>query len=420
MGQKAVEQLAQVGFVAHARDATGAGALGEDCARRHGVRGRAQQRRGRGVAVHEGPQTGGGLGGTAPGAVEHPIEPHAEAIEPGDGGVEPHDALGRQGPVGIRTVDTPVLAVDRDGMTNQVQVHVRIFARNRPAVHETKHDCTLHGAGAKGYKPRPDPASLARRRWPGTMARTAGAPGCPMSLLVLSLAALVAGPVIIALLHPASRGRAALDVFVLVGIGGLVLLHVVPDAIEAAGWPAGLGAAVGLATPALLHRVMPHGLGRASTGLAALGLVALGAHAMLDGVALGTAETQLALAVAVLLHRVPLGLSIWWLGQTLIGVRAALIMLGIEAGGTIAGFFLGEAATALLSVRALPVLQAALAGAVLHVVFGHGPHAQPAEPCRDTPDGHVHGQPSWRLHRGAAFFGGTLALAALVGLSTLE
>jgi len=74
----------------------------------------------------------------------------------------------------------------------------------------------------------------------------------------------------------------------------------------------------------------------------------------------------------------------------------------------------------LLSVRALPVLQAALAGAVLHVVAGHGPHVQSAEPCRDTPEGHVHGQPSWRLNRGAAFFGGTLALAALVGLSTLE
>jgi hypothetical protein len=241
-----------------------------------------------------------------------------------------------------------------------------------------------------------------------------------MFLLVLSLAALAAGPVTIALLHPASRGRAALDVFVLVGICGLVLLHVIPDAVEAVGWPAAVGAGIGLALPALLHRILPHGLGRAGTGVAALGLLALGAHAMLDGVALGTSETQLALAAAVVLHRLPLGLSIWWLGQTLIGRRAALVILGIEAGGTVAGFFLGGAAMDLLSVRALPVLQALLAGAVLHVVFGHGPHAQPAEECRDTPDGHVHGLPSWRLHRAAAFFGGTLALAALLGLSTLE
>jgi hypothetical protein len=420
VGQQVVGEFRQKRLVADTCRASRPAERDEQCACRRIVGGLAEKRCRFAGAVEQRAEAVGGLRCPDPRAVKHPVEPDAETVEARDGGVEAGPTLRRQGTLGVGARRPPVLALDRDGVTNQEEVHARIFARNARAVYETKRDCRLHAAGPKRYKPRPDPASNAWAHGPLEGPRASPAPGIPMSLLLLSLAGLAAGPVMLTLLHPASRGRAALDVFVLVGICGLVLLHVVPDAIEAAGWPAGAAAVLGLALPHVVHRILPHGLGRAGAGVALLGLLALGTHAMLDGVALGAAENQLALAAAVVLHRLPLGLSVWWLGQTLIGRRAALAILAIEAGGTIAGFLLGGAAADLLSVRALPILQALLAGSVLHVLFGHGPHAQPAEQCRDTPDGHVHGQPSWRLHRAAAVFGGTLALAALVGLSQLE
>jgi hypothetical protein len=243
-----------------------------------------------------------------------------------------------------------------------------------------------------------------------------------MLMLCLSLAALASGPALIAVMHPAGRGRAALDAFVLVGVAGLLLLHVLPDAVEAVGWPAGAAAVVGAALPGLLHRFFPHGNAQANRGAAIIGLLALLSHAMLDGVALGTSEPAAPLAVAVLLHRVPLSLSVWWLGQTVIGRRAAITILATEALGTILGVSLGDAALALLNVRVLPVFQALMAGTVLHVVWGHGPHVHGAEEACDDPHAaHAHDDtPPWRRHLWAAVLGAGLALAAILGLSHLE
>lgn len=243
-----------------------------------------------------------------------------------------------------------------------------------------------------------------------------------MLMLLLSLAALAAGPVLVALLHPAGRGRAALDAFVLVGVAGLILLHVLPAALSVAGWPAGTAAAAGAALPGLLHRFFPQGTRRTNTGVAVVGLIALLTHAALDGVALGTSAPNAPLALAVLLHRVPLSLSVWWLGLTVIGRRTAVTILATEGLGTLVGFAAGEAALQLLAGPALSVLQAMMAGTVLHVVWGHGPHVHvPDATCDDPHAVHAHDDtPPWRRHLWAAIAGAGLALAAVLGLSHLE
>lgn len=243
-----------------------------------------------------------------------------------------------------------------------------------------------------------------------------------MLMLMLSLAALATGPVLIALLHPLSRGRAALDAFVLVGVAGLLLLHVIPDAVDAVGWPAGTAAVCGAALPGLLHRYFPRGNRRANAGAAALGLLALLAHAMVDGVALGTSTAGAPLALAVLLHRVPLSLSVWWLGLSVIGRRAAVVILATEGLGTTLGYGLGDLALSAISGPVMPIFQALMAGTVLHVVWGHGPHVHGSdEACDDPHVAHAHDDtPPWRRHIWAAIIGAALALGAVVGLSYLE
>lgn len=233
-----------------------------------------------------------------------------------------------------------------------------------------------------------------------------------MLLLALSLATLAAGPVLLTFLHPQSRGRTALDAFVVVAIAGLLLLHVVPEAVETAGWPAATALALGLAFPLLLHRLYPSGLRGADASAALLGLAALLTHAMLDGVSLSTADRVPALAMAVVVHRLPLGVAVWWLGVTTIGRRAAVAILLTEALGTGLGFAVGEAAESLLTHRALPIFQAFMAGTVLHVVVGHAPTGGGTVEMGSGASG-AHGAHGG--HGGARIFAGERRVAAGLG-----
>jgi hypothetical protein len=222
-----------------------------------------------------------------------------------------------------------------------------------------------------------------------------------MALLALSLLALALGPLLVRVIRPHGPTARGFDAFVAVTIAGLVLLHVVPEAVRLAGWPAATCVAAGVAAPLFVHRLAPS-LERLSPLMAVLGLVALATHGMLDGFALRTAELEPQLAAAVVLHRIPLGLGMWWLGETHIGRRAAVLVLATEA------------VAQLMAGPALHCLQAFMAGMVLHVVAGHDPGGHTHGHDAPTPDD---GTARWvGVLRG---FGWPTVVGALAGLSSL-
>ncbi|RMH00868.1 MAG: hypothetical protein D6702_12995 [Planctomycetota bacterium] len=195
-------------------------------------------------------------------------------------------------------------------------------------------------------------------------------------LLTLSILALAAGP---ALFHLARRSRAssaALDGFVRVAVGGLLLVHVMPDAFALAGWGAGLAFLGGLLVPLGLHRALE---GRGGAGLLAelgLAIAALGLHAFLDGAALvehdqAAGFSTRMLAAAVILHRLPVGVGVWWLVRPRWGRPAAAAVLALLAAATAGGSLFSDSALAGASSGLLAGFQAFVAGALLHVVVGH-------------------------------------------------
>jgi uncharacterized protein len=230
-----------------------------------------------------------------------------------------------------------------------------------------------------------------------------------MSLaLLLSIAALLVGPAV----YARARGRAtlaAVDAFALVAVAGIVFAHILPQSFQLAGWvvvPVALG---GLLGPGLLcgSRLFH---GRESRAIALpLALLAIALHAMLDGVTLASAqgggEGARELALAVLIHRVPDGLGIWWLVRPLYGLRAALLLLLGIAVFTVVGFYFGGDLLAPAPAEVLALVQAFLGGSLLHVVLRHPPTATGEEPGR------------WHA---ASALGGIAAMLLVFGLGHLH
>jgi zinc transporter ZupT len=82
------------------------------------------------------------------------------------------------------------------------------------------------------------------------------------------------------------------------------------------------------------------------------------------------------MGLAVILHRLPVGLALWYLVAPHFGVRAALAVLLLMCVATALGFNLGPAWTAALDGAPLAWFQAFVAGSILHVIVYEPAHHQ--------------------------------------------
>ncbi len=184
-------------------------------------------------------------------------------------------------------------------------------------------------------------------------------------LLLASLAALAAGPILDRAAGRRPHALAFGDGFVLAAVLALLASHVVPEAAGTLGIWVLLPLGIGLALPGWLARA-EHAGARSVTVAALLGLTV---HAGLDGLALARSagpSAQHALGLAVALHRLPVSVATWWMVRSAHGRRAAAGVLGVVGLATLLGFAAGS--TALPEGGALPAaVQALVAGSLVHV-----------------------------------------------------
>ncbi|MCA9623186.1 MAG: permease, partial [Myxococcales bacterium] len=202
------------------------------------------------------------------------------------------------------------------------------------------------------------------------------------------------------LTRPIPQLLALLDGFVLVSLLGLILLEIVPGAILQGGPIALVAVLVGVVVPPLVDRWFGDVHDAAHSTMLGLAMVGLALHAMLDGAALLTGDEQHGewLALGVVLHRVPVGLTIWWAVRPSRGRKVAFAVVGLVALATVVGFFGSGPLLRRLPVAEMSLFQGLVAGSLLHVIFGHHPR-QLAEQIR--------------RHGGAGTIG---ALVAMTGL----
>lgn len=225
-----------------------------------------------------------------------------------------------------------------------------------------------------------------------------------MFLLVVSLVTLALGPL---LYRVADRIRGALlmlDGFVMIAIAGLVVVHIVPHNLVVGGPLVPIMALLGFLGPGLIESRLHRAARSTHTATLVLACVGLVLHAMLDGVALGSPEALHALggdqhgghghehdaqnassasilALAVVIHRLPVAVTIWWLLRPSNGALIAVGTLIALALATLGGFALSDGLAAALDASWLAHFQALVAGSLLHVVVH-----RPAPMTRPSPD----------------------------------
>ena len=197
-----------------------------------------------------------------------------------------------------------------------------------------------------------------------------------IQLWLLSLAVLLLGPALLGGLQRAPMwlqtvAMQGLDGFVLTSVAGIVLADVLPHALAEAGiWAVPL-VLLGLIGPSLVERSLHRAADQVHALALFLGMAGLVLHASLDGVALAGGDVRPQLAAAVLLHRLPEGLTIWWLLRPAYGRAVGLLALALVAAATICGMWAGPATVP--DGPALGLIEALVGGSLLHVVV-HRPH----------------------------------------------
>lgn len=206
-----------------------------------------------------------------------------------------------------------------------------------------------------------------------------------MGWLIAVSAAPAAGPLLYALLHEHPAAVRLVDGFVYLAVPLLVAWQVVPHAWEERSVVALVAVGVGFLVPAVVERVS-HALERHTDHVAlVVGLSGLLLHGVLEGAGFAptTGGVPVAFALAVILHRIPVGLVVWWLIRPRYGRLAAATGVGLVVVTTLAGYAVGMEVLGDVHGTGVQLYQAFVSGSLVHVVFHQGRHDH-------THDGHGH------------------------------
>ena len=185
---------------------------------------------------------------------------------------------------------------------------------------------------------------------------------------LLSTIALLAGPFVCILGRHNKMTERAVDVLIIAAIAWIIGVHIVPDAVQVAGWTALAFLALGMAFPYLLRRIFHLASNAMHTALLLIAALALVLHAVIDGIALlpGNGDQ---LGLAVILHRLPVGMAIWWTFRPAIGTKVAIAAFALIIIATALAVYFGGPVIELAESRMLVLFQIFVAGSLADMVI---------------------------------------------------
>lgn len=185
---------------------------------------------------------------------------------------------------------------------------------------------------------------------------------------ILSTAALLLGPIIYAAAGEHRISRRLLDALIVVSIGFIIVAHIIPAALQQGGNLAIIVIVLGIAFPMLLERLFKKATDAAHLVIVALAAFGLLTHALVDGVAL-LPQSGENLAYAIVLHRLPVGMALWWAVRPTFGTTISIIVFALVILATAAGYLVGETIIEVADMRTIAMFQAFVSGSLIHVVI---------------------------------------------------
>ena len=192
--------------------------------------------------------------------------------------------------------------------------------------------------------------------------------------LAAALAAPVLGALFYGFLHHRSWATRVVDGLVYLVVPILVALQVFPYSFDTGELLSLVALGVGAGLYFVIERTSRAFAAQADNLAILVALSGLVLHALLEGAALGAGANQSDpfFVFAVVLHRFPVGLVVWWLIRPRHGRAAALAGVGAIVAATLAGAGGGSLVAPPSDGLGLDLYQAFVAGSLLHVVFHQG------------------------------------------------
>ena len=207
-----------------------------------------------------------------------------------------------------------------------------------------------------------------------------------MTYFLAALFAPVVGALLYRTLHGRNRAVRLVDGFVYVAVPSLVAVQILPDVIAERAPLLLVVVAAGAFLPTVFELASRSVSHHADDLAIVVTLAGLFFHELLEGAALAPAgePVEPAFAWAVILHRVPVGLILWWLVRPRHGIPMASAAVGALVLATLVGGLVGLELSGPIHGEGLHYFEAFVAGTLLHVVFHQGRHDH------DHDDGHAH------------------------------
>ena len=184
---------------------------------------------------------------------------------------------------------------------------------------------------------------------------------------LLSTIALLLGPLVYAIGNRNAAARRVLDGIVFLAIAWIIGVHIIPESLSTGGWPAAAVLVLGIAFPILLKRVFHVATRTAHIAVMLVAASGLCLHALIDGIALLPAGDD-RLALAVIVHRVPVGMALWWTFRPALGTVSAIGAFALIVIATGVAFYLGAPIVEMAESRWLAIFQAFVSGTLIELV----------------------------------------------------
>lgn len=184
---------------------------------------------------------------------------------------------------------------------------------------------------------------------------------------LLSTIALLLGPLVYAIGYRNDIARHILDGLIVLTIAWIIGVHIIPESLSSGGMPALFFLLLGIAFPVLLKRVFHIATRATHIAVMIVAGLGLGMHAMIDGIALLPASGD-RLALAIIVHRVPVGMALWWTFRPALGTTMAVVAFVLIVSATGLAYFLGAPVVEMAESRTIALFQAFVSGSLIDLV----------------------------------------------------